>query len=182
MLNYLKIKNLALIENAEVEFAPGFNVVTGESGSGKTVLLNTIALLTGRRADKNLLRAGCQRCELSAEITVDSERNPEIIAELEEELFTRDEYQKHIAELKARLNAATRDASTGMITAEFVAQYIDKIFVTITDNDKAKLDIKIFTGKNTEKWFSRLNARSKGRTGHTLKKMIESYENSIQAK
>ena len=84
MLNYLKIKNLALIENAEVEFAPGFNVVTGESGSGKTVLLNTIALLTGRRADKNLLRAGCQRCELSAEITVDSERNPEIIAELEE--------------------------------------------------------------------------------------------------
>ena len=103
-----------------------------------------------------------------------------IIAELEEELFTRDEYQKHIAELKARLNAATRDASTGMITAEFVAQYIDKIFVTITDNDKAKLDIKIFTGKNTEKWFSRLNARSKSRTGHTLKKMIESYENSIK--
>ena len=105
-----------------------------------------------------------------------------IIAELEEELFTRDEYQKHIAELKARLNAATRDASTGMITAEFVAQYIDKIFVTITDNDKAKLDIKIFTGKNTEKWFSRLNARSKSRTGHTLKKMVEKYENDLQGK
>ena len=49
MLNYLKIKNLALIENAEVEFSGGFNVVTGESGSGKTVLLNTIGLLTGKR-------------------------------------------------------------------------------------------------------------------------------------
>ena len=84
MLNYLKIKNLALIENAEVEFAPGFNVVTGESGSGKTVLLNTIALLTGKRADKNLLRAGCSRCELTAEISVDAARNPEIIAELAE--------------------------------------------------------------------------------------------------
>jgi len=84
MLNYLKIKNLALIANAEVEFSPGFNVVTGESGSGKTVLLNTIALLTGKRADKNLLRAGCSRCELAAEITVDAERNPEIIAALEE--------------------------------------------------------------------------------------------------
>ncbi|MBR2358234.1 MAG: DNA repair protein RecN [Lentisphaeria bacterium] len=82
MLNYLKIKNLALIANAEVEFAPGFNVVTGESGSGKTVLLNTIALLTGKRADKNLLRAGCSRCELAAEVTVDAERNPEIIAAL----------------------------------------------------------------------------------------------------
>lgn len=84
MLNYLKIKNLALIANAEVEFAPGFNAVTGESGSGKTVLLNTIALLTGKRADKNLLRNGCSRCELSAEITVDSEHNPEIVAALEE--------------------------------------------------------------------------------------------------
>ena len=83
MLNYLKIKNLALIENAEVEFSGGFNVVTGESGSGKTVLLNTIGLLTGKRADKNLLRAGCDRCELSAEITVDARRNPEIVTELE---------------------------------------------------------------------------------------------------
>ena len=105
-----------------------------------------------------------------------------IIAELEEDLFTQEEFQKHIAELKKRLNEAIREASTGMITAEFVAQYIDKIFVTITDTDKAKLDIKIFTGKNTEKWFSRLNARSKGRTGHTLKKMVESYENSLKTK
>ena len=103
-----------------------------------------------------------------------------IITELEEELFTQEEYRKHIAEVKTRIDAAIRDAGTGMITTEFVAQYIDKIFVTITDNDKAKLDIKIFTGKNTEKWFSRLNARSKGRTGHTLKKMVESYENSIK--
>jgi len=105
-----------------------------------------------------------------------------IIAELEEELFTQEEYRKHIAEVKTRIDAAIRDASTGMITTEFVAQYIDKIFVTIQDTDTAKLDIKIFTGKNTEKWFSRLNARSKGRTGHTLKKMIESYENSLKTK
>lgn len=91
-----------------------------------------------------------------------------IISELEEELFTQEEYRKHIAEVKARIDAAIRDASSGMITTEFVAQYIDKIFVTILNSDTARLDIKIFTGKNTEKWFKKLNARSKGRMGQTF--------------
>ncbi len=103
------------------------------------------------------------------------------LTELEEELFTKEEYRKHIGEVKAKLDAAIKDASTGMITNEFVAQYIDKIFVTLTDDDTAKLEIKIFTGKNTEKWLKKLNARSKGRAGVTIKKMIESYENSMNA-
>ncbi len=102
------------------------------------------------------------------------------LAELEEELFTKEEYRKHIGEVKAKLDAAIKEASTGMITNEFVAQYIDKIFVTLTDDDTAKLEIKIFTGKNTEKWLKKLNARSKGRAGVTMKKMVESYENSLK--
>ena len=102
------------------------------------------------------------------------------IASLEEELFTQEEYRRHMAEVKARLEAAVKDASTGMITNEFVAQYIDKIFVTSEGNDTAKLEIKIFTGKNTEKWLQKLNARSRSRTGHTSKKMIEAYEQGMQ--
>ncbi|MBO5023712.1 MAG: recombinase family protein, partial [Clostridia bacterium] len=70
--------------------------------------------------------------------------------------------------------------STGIISNEFVAQYIDKIFVTLTDDDTAKLEIKIFTGKSTEKWLKKLNARSRGRTGVTSKKMIESYEQGMK--
>ena len=103
------------------------------------------------------------------------------IKELEEQLFTKDEYRKHIGDVKSRLDAAIKDASTGMITTEFIAQYIDKIFVTLTDDDTAKLEIKIFTGKNTEKWLKRLNSRHKSRTGHTMKKMVEKYENDIKA-
>ena len=63
-----------------------------------------------------------------------------------------------------------------MITNEFVAQYIDKIFVTPEEGDTAKLEIKIFTGRSTEKWIQKL----KGRTGHTFKKMIEAYENGMK--
>ena len=98
------------------------------------------------------------------------------LLELEEEMFTKEEYHKHMNEVKTRLEAAVRDASSGVITNEFVAQYIDKIFVTSTGNDTAKLEIKIFTGKNTEKWLQKL----KGRMGHTSKKMIQAYEQGLK--
>ena len=98
------------------------------------------------------------------------------LAELEEQLFTQEEYQRHMSEVKARLEAAIKDASTGMITNEFVAQYIDKIFITMEEDNLARLEIKIFTGKSTEKWLQKL----RGRTGHTLKKMIQSYEANMK--
>ena len=104
------------------------------------------------------------------------------ITELEAERFSHEEYRKHIAEVRARLEAAIKDASRGLITNEFVAQYIDKIFVTLTDDDTAKLEIKIFTGKNTEKWLKKLNARAGSRTGVTSKKMIEKYERDLASK
>ena len=102
------------------------------------------------------------------------------LSELEQQLFSQEEFRKHMTEVRTCLEAAVRDASTGMITTEFVAQYIDKIFVTITEDDTANLKIKIFTGKETEKWLQKLHTRSTSRTGHTFKKMIESYENSIK--
>ena len=94
------------------------------------------------------------------------------LVELEEQLFTQEEYQKHMREVRTRLEAAVRDADSGLITTEFVSQYIDKIFVTVENESKARLEIKIFTGKSTEKWLQKL----RGRTGHTMKKMIQSYE------
>ncbi len=104
------------------------------------------------------------------------------ILELEGEAFTKEEYRKHMEEVRVRLEAAVNDASQGLITNEFVAQYIDKMVVTITENDTANLQIKIFTGKNTEKWLKRLSSHYQSRAGHTMKKMIESYENNLSAK
>lgn len=108
------------------------------------------------------------------------EEAQKVLLELEEEMFTKEEYHKHMSEVKTRLEAAVRDASSGVITNEFVAQYIDKIFVTLTGDDTAKLEIKIFTGKNTEKWLQKLSARSRSCMGHTSKKMIEAYENGLK--
>ncbi len=68
MLNWIKIKNLALIESTEVDFGQGFNVITGETGAGKSVFLSTLALLLGGRADKGAIRSGASRSEISAGI------------------------------------------------------------------------------------------------------------------
>lgn len=144
-------------------------------------LVTTGAITT---ANFKSMTASCDR---------EAEEAQKTLTELEEQLFTKEEYRKHIGEVKARLDAAIRDASTGMITNEFVAQYIDKIIVTSDGNDTAKLEIKIFTGKNTEKYLQKLRKRASarsadrspqpaGRMGVMSKKMIESYENSIKTK
>ena len=69
MIEYLKINNLALIESAEVEFDAGFNVISGESGAGKSILLSGIAILCGERCDRSIIRQGCDKCSLAMHIS-----------------------------------------------------------------------------------------------------------------
>lgn len=139
----------------------------------KNKLLELVTMGAITTANFKSMTAACDR---------EAEDAQKALTELEEQMFTKEEYRKHIGEVKARLDAAVRDASTGMITNEFVAQYIDKIIVTSEGNDTAKLEIKIFTGKNTEKWLNKLGAKSRSRTGVMSKKMIQSYEIGMQGK
>lgn len=68
MLHYLKIINLALIHEVELEWHPGFTTVTGETGAGKSVLLGALSLLAGGRADKSQIRAGAETCTVEAQL------------------------------------------------------------------------------------------------------------------
>ena len=98
------------------------------------------------------------------------------ILDLEQQMFSREEFRKHMDTVRATLEAAQRDAAQGMITAEFVSKYIDKILVTPEEDGSMRLDIKIFTGETTQKYLAKLALR----TGHTFKKMIEAYEQGMQ--
>src|SRR5574344_1864053 len=64
MLENLIVKNIALIESAEINFNDGFNVLTGETGAGKSILLDSIGLILGGRADKSLIRSGENTCKV----------------------------------------------------------------------------------------------------------------------
>ena len=61
MLLELNISNIALIESLRIEFAPGFNVLTGETGSGKSIIVDCMNLVLGSRADRNFLRTGADK-------------------------------------------------------------------------------------------------------------------------
>ena len=85
MLVSLRIRNLALIEDLTWELGPGFNTLTGETGAGKSILIDALSLLLGERADKSLIRSGAESCAVEAELELrDAARRMEIDAALEE--------------------------------------------------------------------------------------------------
>lgn len=71
MLVELRLENYAVIDNLAVEFAPGLNLLTGETGAGKSILIDALALLLGDKASTDLIRAGSDRAVISAVFEVE---------------------------------------------------------------------------------------------------------------
>src|SRR6201994_594786 len=83
MLVSLRIRNLALIDDLTWELGPGFNTLTGETGAGKSILIDALSLLLGERADKTLIRTGAESCSVEAELEIS---NKERLKELQDVL------------------------------------------------------------------------------------------------
>ena len=145
-------------------------------------------------SDKDFVEMNKQISEESAEIYA-------AIEEIENELNSRGEYTVKIEEIRNVLLRAEKDASNEMIDAAFINKYIDKIYVTPVKDGEVEISVKIFTGDTVEKHLTSLRKRHKtvknaellktdkrfddgniieSRTGHTFKKMIEAYENSMK--
>ena len=70
MLTDLRIKNLALVNDLAIQFSPGYNSITGETGAGKSILIGALGLVLGERADRTLIRDGDDHCSVEAIIDV----------------------------------------------------------------------------------------------------------------
>jgi DNA repair protein RecN (Recombination protein N) len=66
MLNHIHVRNLAIVDEIEVELAAGMTTLTGETGAGKSILVDALGLVLGDRADSSVIRHGCERAEISA--------------------------------------------------------------------------------------------------------------------
>lgn len=78
MIEQLTINNIAVIDSADIEFGSGFNVLTGETGAGKSIIIDSLNMLKGERASKNIIRSGETKARVSALVTVSDEARSEI--------------------------------------------------------------------------------------------------------
>ncbi|MDD4700978.1 MAG: AAA family ATPase, partial [Desulfovibrio sp.] len=132
MLEYLRIRNLALIEDMELEFEPGMNVLTGETGAGKSFILKALGFLLGDRLSADMVRAGTERAQVEALFTLDNEDmvlRREIVAETgRSRLYINDELrsQDSLRDLRPRLVAHTsQHAQQKLLQPAFQARLLE---------------------------------------------------------
>ena len=83
MLTTLRIKNLALVADLTLELQRGLNVITGETGAGKSILIGALSLVLGERADRTLIRSGADACSVEAVFDIRALKAP-VMAYLDE--------------------------------------------------------------------------------------------------
>ena len=86
MLSFLKVKGFAIIDELQIEFGEGFNVITGETGAGKSIIIDAVEALLGSRADATQVRAGTDRAQVEAEFII-----PKAIQELVTDLLVHED-------------------------------------------------------------------------------------------
>ncbi len=97
MLSELTISNFAIIDALSLTFAPGFNVLTGETGAGKSIIIDAVSLLLGGRSDASMVRAGADAARLEGLFTLDDELRAAVDPILEREELQADDDGRALA-------------------------------------------------------------------------------------
>ncbi len=104
MLAELFIQNFAIIDELRVRYAPGLNILTGETGAGKSIILDAMALVLGERADTMMIREGSQKAYVEANFELDSSKQAFFAPILEAEGLDSDEYGSLLMAREIRAN------------------------------------------------------------------------------
>ena len=127
MLTHIHIKNLAIVSALELEFAPGMTVLTGETGAGKSILIDALGLSLGERADNAMIRPGSERAEITA--SFDLSALPEVRTWLQE--HTHDDDQECILRRVLVREGRSRSFINGTPAPRQLVQELGEMLVDI---------------------------------------------------
>lgn len=174
-----KVSTEALVE----EYVQRFQAMEGgEELQSQMVQQKTIIDLTRKKKSKLLEYnvtgqiSDADFLAMNRQCDADIQSAEEALRELEGQLCSKEEFREKIHTIRTTLKNMELAAASGAITKDFVEEFIDKIYVTPEENGVMRLDIRIFTGEQTRRYFEKLV----GSTGHISKKMIEAYEQGMQ--
>src|SRR3569832_2371940 len=125
MLSHLSIRNYLLVDSVVFVFALGLFVLTGETGAGKSILVDALALALGDRAEGGVVRSGAPRAEISAEFAIDG--LPALAAWLDEAGYTTEEgtqNQRHDNEADERTHTNNNDSTAPLSQLKDAAEYL----------------------------------------------------------
>ena len=152
MLLELNIENFAIIENMKIEFEPGLNVLTGETGSGKSIIIDSLGLVLGQRAIKDIIKRGKDRAFIEAVFSSYDEETKDLLLEYGIESGDLVVVSKEIREKGPTITRVNNRTVTSQILSKISSHLID-IFaqhesISLMDNKNQLKLIDDFSGKD----------------------------------
>lgn len=154
MIDRISISNFALIESLELDFSEGFSVLSGETGAGKSIIIDALSLLTGGRASTDLIRSGCDKSMIFGIFSIDDDKADEIRRNFDIEtdnqlIVSREIYQtgKSIAKVNNKIVTATMLKD---ITKDMVDIHGQHAHHSLLDPQKHLEILDLFGGKELE--------------------------------
>ena len=173
MLSYLKIQNLAIIESSEIEFSHGLNVITGETGAGKSIILKAIGLLCGARASTELIRQGEEGCSIEGIFNL-NQKTLKRLREASEELESLLQEDEIIIRRQIDKSGKGKIFVNGSIVSLNSLQLLTSFLVEVTGQHQHQSLTNISHQRSLLDQF--------GVSGEALKKVNLCYHSFIQAK
>lgn len=160
MLLELNIENFAIIENMKIEFEPGLNVLTGETGSGKSIIIDSLGLVLGQRANKDIIKKGKDRAFIEAVFSSYDEETKDLLLEYGIESGDLVVVSKEIREKGPTITRVNNRTVTSQILSKISSHLID-IFaqhesISLMDNKNQLKLIDDFSGKDQDQLLENL--------------------------
>ena len=143
MLKQLRIRGFAVVDELDLEFKPGMTVLTGETGAGKSILIDALGLILGDRADSTIIREGAERTEISA--IFDIENNHNILAMLDDQAIQVDDNELLIRRLVGRDGRSRAFINNSPVTAQTlrdIGEYLIDIHGQHAHQSLSKRDVQ----------------------------------------